>query len=407
MKVVFILVDALKSNYLTAENMPFLHSLTMKGRYIKEIVPSAGFCERSEIFSGLDSYDTGNFTAIGYLPENSEYKNDNNLINVASVFDAISMKYTRFIFGKLRVRLKRRMNHYRIPFSSLKNFSLTEDGSKKLVEHDTIFDELTKANKTFTLDAFTSLSDLIQRTRESSDSFISRNVSCGIDFIPLYIGIIDSIGHKYGSDIDSIKPYLRQVDDELKRLYKIASANKYEFVVLGDHGMIPVKEKLDIKSAIDNLGLKHHKDYEVFYDSTIVRFWFYNNKAGLLIYNTLEQNYSKYGKIIDTHNYKEFRIPLDIKCKCGKAVYGDILWFANPGVLVSPDYFHKTTESENGMHGYLEVVHGEGTGLYIAVGNNVQPAKVDKKYSYEICNELCQLLEINTPNTNKWKRKVL
>ena len=71
MKTIFILCDALKSLYLTQDNMPFLYSLSGKGYYIKNIIPCAGFCERSEIFSGLDAYDTGNFTAIGYLPENS------------------------------------------------------------------------------------------------------------------------------------------------------------------------------------------------------------------------------------------------------------------------------------------------------------------------------------------------
>ena len=73
MKTIFVLVDALKTLYLTEDNMPFLFSLSQKSLYIKEILPCAGVCERSEIFSGLDGYDTGNFTAIGYIPEESPY----------------------------------------------------------------------------------------------------------------------------------------------------------------------------------------------------------------------------------------------------------------------------------------------------------------------------------------------
>ena len=97
MKTVFLLVDALKSLYLTEENMPFLYSLSKKGYYVKQVIPCAGFCERSEIFSGLDGYDTGNFTAIGYLPGSSPYKDDGLVL---SLFELIKRMSPR-VYGRL------------------------------------------------------------------------------------------------------------------------------------------------------------------------------------------------------------------------------------------------------------------------------------------------------------------
>lgn len=400
MKTVFVLVDALKSLYLTEENMPFLYKLAKSNYLVKEIVPCAGFCERSEIFSGLDGYDTGNFTAIGYLPELSPYKNDRFIISIASFFSKIHPTFTKRLFQKWRRKKGRILNPYRIPYRSLNNFALTEDGIKQLIPHKTIFDRLKENNLSYSLDAFTALSDLVPRLSESLYDFLGKEISKETFFIPLYVGSIDFAGHRYGRNIQEIKPYLLEVDNLLSKFYSAASKNGYNFCVLGDHGMVPVEKKIDIMAGIESLGMVLGKDYESFYDSTTVRLWFYSKTSEAKIIEYVDNNYSDCGFWVRKENSEHFRIPLDLLSQYGKPVYGDIIWCAHPGVLISPDYFHPRSSAENGMHGYVECVSGEGTGLFVSTSKK---GEVAQKTSSQICGELCDCLGIIEPNIN-WKR---
>lgn len=407
MKTVFVLVDALKSLYLTEENMPFLYSLSSQGYYIKQIIPCSGFCERSEIFSGLDGYDTGNFTAIGFLPEKSPYRNNGAILKLFGLADSFSSRIARKLFSKWRIGKRKPLNAYRIPFKSLSKFALTEDGGFKLIEHRDIFQVLEEKGMTYSSDGFTSLADFGRRTLLPVTALAEREIKRGIDFIPLYIGATDSAGHKYGDDMLSIKPILREVDNQLQTIYSAASKAGYCFCVLGDHGMVPVKHKIDVQAYIKKTNLRLHKDYEVFYDSTMARFWFYNEDAKKKIASVLMENLQQYGFVVNKANCQNYRVPLDIINQDGHPVYGNIVWCANPGVLVSPNFFHSRKASENGMHGYIEVVEGHGTGLFVMMSSETKHTEIERAPSSQICGELCKSLDIECPNNKEWKRIVL
>ena len=406
MKTIFILCDALKSLYLTEKNMPFLFSLSKSGLYIKHIIPCAGFCERSEIFSGLDGYDTGNFTAIGYLPEESPYKGDARMLRVFESIRTFDERVYNRVFRYWRTRKNRTLGGYRIPPLSLTKFALTEDGKKSLIAHREIFQELDEKGMTYTMEGFTSLSDIRKRTTLTIKELAIREIKMGTDFIPLYVGETDSIGHRYGNDVESIRPTLLATDKLLHEIYDVAIDAGYCFCVMGDHGMVPVTDKIDVINEVHQSGCRLHKDYEAFYDSTMARFWFYNEHAKERIRRTLETKFSNSGFIVDESNCKKYRIPLDLLCEDGKPVYGDLVWCAHPGVLISPDFFHSERESENGMHGYIEVVEGHGTGLYVEMYNGIEHYVIERAHSSQICGELCKSLAINEPNSKEWKRVI-
>lgn len=407
MKTVFVLVDALKSLYLTEDNMPFLYELSTSSYFIQNIIPCAGFCERSEIFTGLDGYDTGNFTAIGYMPEDSPYKRDGSIINFFQFVDLLNKRVSNRFFSRWRIKNSKELKKYRIPFKSLSSFSLTEDGVRKFTRHNDIFDQLDKCGKSYTLDAFTSLADITPRLRIPLRDFATLEIDKDTYFIPLYIGIIDAMGHKYGADIISLRPYLQEVDNLLKELYEHAQKKGYDFAVMGDHGMVPVTQKVDVLSIVAKSPYRHGRDYEVFFDSTMVRFWFFNKDTEVGMRDLIKRNLSNDGFIVDQSNYTKFRIPLDIYSATGKPVYGDLVWCANPGVLVSPDYFHSSKESENGMHGYIEVVEGHSTGLFVANSSVIKKNHLSEDHSSAVCGILSAMLEIESPNSNQWSRKII
>ena len=210
----------------------------------------------------------------------------------------------------------------------------------------------------------------------------------------------------YGNDIDRIVPYLHEVDCQLEDIYSIASEAGYSFCVLGDHGMVPVTRKVDVMKVIKTTGCKMHKDYEAFYDSTLVRFWFKNEKCRNRIWEAIGKELSTEGFIVDKTNYMKYRIPLDIVNKEGCPVYGDLVWCAHPGVLISPDFFHAKNESENGMHGYIELIKGHGTGLFVKSYPGAVHKEIEAAHSSQICGELCEMLGIRMPNSKEWRRLI-
>ena len=62
---VIIILDAFRWDYISKNQTPFLHKFKEQNLYIKKLVASPGFCERSEIFTGLNPKKSGNFLAYG------------------------------------------------------------------------------------------------------------------------------------------------------------------------------------------------------------------------------------------------------------------------------------------------------------------------------------------------------
>ena len=270
MKTVFVLVDALKSLYLNEENMPFLYGFANENFHINKIVPSPGFCERCEVFSGLGCFDTGNFTAIGYDSERGYYKNSSIIIKIASAMAKVKPRFGRALLKKYRDYKKIPLKPYRIPFKSLKNYVLTEDGEHQYIKYKTIFDVMSCNNMKYTLDGFTSLSDIGKPSINNYIDFLKENLKNGMEFIPIYFGKIDTVGHKYGNDVDKIKPHLQEVDNLLWRLFEVANEYDARFCVLGDHGMVPIENRINMTSILEKNGLLNENHYEMFLDSSLM-----------------------------------------------------------------------------------------------------------------------------------------
>ena len=86
MKTVFILMDAFRHDYISESETPFLKKMTQSGTYIERLKPGMGFCERSEIFTGISSEESGFITAIGYSKSKSFYKFWGPLLKCLSFF---------------------------------------------------------------------------------------------------------------------------------------------------------------------------------------------------------------------------------------------------------------------------------------------------------------------------------
>ena len=137
MKLVLILLDACRHDYIDKDQTPFLYNLASKNKYYQKIIPSYGYCERTEIFTGKKSLNLGLFTSLGYDPKNSPYKNYFLLYFLDKIekffkLNIISKLIRRFIW---LIYKNRDFTYFpaKIPLNLLKFFALTEDGKDNFI----------------------------------------------------------------------------------------------------------------------------------------------------------------------------------------------------------------------------------------------------------------------------------
>ena len=292
-KVVLILVDALKYSYITKQNTPFLYQLSRNN--ISIVKPSGGFCERSEIFSGLTPNESDFFTALAY-DERLNFFHSNHLFNCWRILEKypknLSLLYPNFftkkfyaLFRKILLKLFKlyhpnSINPYKIPLYLIPYFKYTEDELDftlyRNLKNKTIFNLLKSKKKTYSMDSFTSLN---YNNLNNDDTRFERALklirSNKINFIPVYFNDIDKVGHDFGPDSYEIKNSLRNLDNILSSFSKevLNSDPDTKLLFLGDHGMTKVNKSVNIEKILIKMSsmikVSPGKHYFYFVDSTI------------------------------------------------------------------------------------------------------------------------------------------
>jgi predicted AlkP superfamily pyrophosphatase or phosphodiesterase len=371
-KVILVLVDALRSDYITEEDSPFLYNFAKNNKYCKNVTQSRSFCERAEIFTGLSPRESGYFTAIGYCPEESPYK-DMRILSAFSFFEKRFSKSRYYRAVKTRIirfltRNKLSFKSYSIPVKILKYFSLTEDkhdfrDKSAFDGKDNIFKDCKNNGLNIYYDSFTALNFTESSSDDSKLKMVEENINSDFNLYLMYIGVMDSCAHKYGPQSSERKLELKKLDSKLSIFYKnIISKNKNaKFIFLGDHGMADVHSKIDVGKEIDDLAIENNlilgEDYLYFLDSTMLRVWYLNNSAREIIDNNLKNNImlKNNGFFVDEKTAIKEEIPFP------DDRYGHSLWMANVGVLIFPDFFHNS-KAYKGMHGYdVDDITSKGT----------------------------------------------
>ncbi len=401
MKTVLILVDALKSSYLTQENMPYLYSLIRQSIYVKNVIPSFGFCERSEIFSGMTPDLSGNFLAIGRDSEKSEYRKHKFILRIFKILEKYNSRYSRKVLSIYAKKFNIKLKPYYIPLNILSNYVLTEDGEHSYgVTRESVFNLAKEEGVRISIDSFTSLTGVHRLDNQERIEHVKDCVCNDIEFVPLYLGEIDKYGHLNGGDVDRMKPHLKNVDNIIKVInetYKNRSTS-YNLVVLGDHGMVPVTEYINIESEMEKLKLNRKIDFEIFLDSTVARFWVDNEENKKVIINELNNKFNMYGFILDRESAEKLHVPFDLKSNVNINLYGDIIWCAKNGVLISPDFFNRGKEIK-GMHGYSGI-NDHTNGLLIITGSQDISYIKEECRLVDVCPTLCDLINIGYPSGN-------
>jgi hypothetical protein len=244
----------------------------------------------------------------------------------------------------------------------------------------TIFDVLGEAGRSYNYyPASRSDERLVRKILDS----ISRNSLA--DFTFLHLFFLDPAGHKYGPESDRMANAVRKTDEYVGRIARTVESSGMNLILFSDHGMSPVNEYCDVTRMLKSLPIDFGKDYLVFLDSTMARFWFKNQISKELITDALSR--SEQGHILDNDDLCHFHID-----KLGSE-QGELIFVLKDYCCINPDFFRRHSEPK-GMHGYAFPEHDEP----VLVSPNLANPRPKIQF-VDIMPTVLRLLDVDIPSS--------
>lgn len=412
-----LILDACRADYITPETMPYLASLKQRSMTGGFVSPP-GFAQRTSMFTGTYPDTSQNFSAFGYSPERSPFR------WMRALGPLLHLYQPRLIMVPARAAVKRITKvatgnfhtdpaWIRGPF--LPYFEVVEDTKPifdpSALPHTSVFDLCREHDKRFFYGAHPVSGDDEEIFGMLLERFARREP---VELYVAQFSALDEGGHPHGpylhdasqrapdqsaKDVEHMRAALAEIDRKVRTLHESMLANYGEvnLLVLGDHGMAPVRRRVDVLAEIQRTGLKAGKDYVIFLDSTFAKFWFHTDEARDKITAILER--ADFGRILGDDERDRLRIRFHHRR------YGDLMFAASPGVLFWPDYFHIKERAIRGMHGYVDKDE-ETVGAMLLHGPNIQPRAMGERILVDVFPTLCDLVGLPVPSSNEGKSLV-
>jgi len=408
---VFIVLDAFRWDYLNAEDTPFLWRQASEALHVRRIVSSTGFAQRAAMFTGACPDVTDCYTMFCYDREGSPYRFLRPLRGPLRWLAAGAERFgpldlvERGLRHRVLYRLSRVFASHApsgfIPLDLLPLIGVTED---RVSVHapgafpvPSLFDRLREMGGSYRYLMFPDLFG-------DDDAVLSAtlaSVRLGHQLYMLQFSDSDALCHHHGSEGDVRRGVARELDRKVSLVveaFETAYAQP-SFMVIGDHGMMDVETTVDVASVVHGraarAGLRHGRDYLLFLDSTLARLWSFNDRAGRALEEVLSSPpLDACGRLIDGAMAARYRIPTP------GPRYGEQIWWANPGVLIHPDYFHPRRQVVRGMHGY-DSYHEKMMGFAVVSAPGYGRGSVESARLIDVCPTLCDLVGLPYPDANE------
>ena len=336
----FIFIDA--CGWEIIRNDPFARTLAPQRKRLASVFGYSSTCVPS-ILSGRWPDEHRNWCYFVHDPKNSPFKSLRALrwLPTAVTSRRIFRRYlSKFV--KVQLSFRGYFDLYNIPFKHISLYDFTEKKSPLqpggMNRGPNIFDFLQEKQIRYHVSApekpeLTNLEALIADIETEQ-----------LDFAFLYWAGLDGLLHMVGNDSPEVPAKLRVYEQWMERLLT-AARNHYAEVrlyIFSDHGMANCDVLVDLKSKIEPLPLRFGEDYIVVYDSTMARFWFFNDRARAEITRCLQQ--VPQGRILPDAELKEMRTLFEDR------YFGELIFLVKEGVLIVPS--HMGERPIRGMHGY-------------------------------------------------------
>jgi len=160
----------------------------------------------------------------------------------------------------------------------------------------------------------------------------------------LYTPGLDSIMHAHGPEGEATRRRLRDYGKTISRLISLAreGGRDVRVFVFGDHGMAPVTGRRDLWAELKGLPFSMPRDYLAFLDSTMARFWFFDDAARREIGRLLQS--LDYGRVLTDAELQGLGVYFPAR------EYGETIFLLREGEILVPSFV--AGEGVAGMHGY-------------------------------------------------------
>lgn len=409
--VVFVLLDAFRWDYVNPVDTPFLHGLSKSGLFVQRLVSSSGFAQRTALFCGTSPDRTGNYAMFAFDPGRSPFRflapyrsilafiqtlADARLRGSGRLSDAVRRRY---IEPRARMRAAYAPSAF-IPLHVLQYIGIAEDEKPihlpGALPAESVFDVLSREGVDYSYLMFPTVNcdDDATLTRALDEIRERRRLYC------IQFSDADLFCHLEGPESATRHRVAGEIDRKLRVLQQAfhAAGDGATFFVVGDHGMMEVEETVNVAAIVHGRakrrGLRHGTDYLLFLDSTLARLWALRDGAeGRLDELFDDPALQRAGTRITATLAREYRIPWPDRR------YGDRIWWARPGVLIHPDYFHPPHQVVRGMHGY-DSRHEKMQGFAAVHGAGIRPNWMATASLVDVCSTLCEVLGVPVPTQN-------
>lgn len=336
----FVMIDAAGWEILRAN--PFAESLVPTRKRLDSVFGYSSACVPS-IVSGRWPDQHRNWCFFVHDPAHSPFAGLRPLRWLPE-FVTGRRRFRRLLTRFLKVRLGFRgyFDLYNIPFRHIHLFDFTEKRSPLqpggMNRGPNIFDTLVERNVPYFV------SDPALSDEANRDALIGA-LAAGIpDFAFCYWPSLDGLLHLAGNDSPRVPQRLGEFERWLGDVVRAARTayRDVHLYVFSDHGMANCDVHLDLRARIDALPLRMGRDYSVVYDSTMARFWFFDERARILVTEALAR--VPEGRVVPPDELRALRAPFE------DGYFGELVFLVREGVLIVPS--HMGERPIRAMHGY-------------------------------------------------------
>ena len=339
---IFVLIDALGWKYL--ESREFLGDVLPYRAPLKTVL---GFSSGAipTILTGTPPSVTGHWNLFYYDPQGSPFR----WLRLFQFLPnkVLDNRYTRKILKELgrRVLGMGPLFDCAVSPALLDKFNYIEKhsiyGPGGIEGSSSIFDKLQQRGIKQRIYSYHDLTDA-QILERSIQDIRAREAS----FYFLYLSEMDMFLHMHCNEPEQIERRLKFYDENLRKV--LAAAREIDanstMTVISDHGMTPIENRYDLLETITGLGLKMPQDYLVVYDSTMARFWFFNEAARDKVEECLAN--LPCGRIVPESELRQLGVFFEDRR------FGETVFLLHPAWIVSKSDFNGSGWSPKGMHGY-------------------------------------------------------
>ena len=196
-----------------------------------------------------------------------------------------------------------------------------------------------------------------------------------------YTPYIDGFLHGHVGDSEAVAGAVRKVEEKVLHAVDAARAvyDEVDVVLFSDHGMAEVTGSHDVMATVAKLGLAEGRDYLVFYDSTMARFWFENPRAEQAVRTALGQ--LDCGAFLSDEDLKREGVHFD------DHRFGELVFLMHPRELIVPSYMGG--RAPRGMHGFSP--DHEDSYAVLMSSFDVSPAPEHIRDSFEVMKKAARL----------------